>query len=207
MGAQEQEPPYPIIAVTDLQENYSAVHFRFAIKQCRDVLAKVIADDNRSDQQVARVKILRYLDLQLARAVRWVDDEADLMAGVTRSLIELRFWADFVSESPENGTRFLNEASIDSRELFERLEKIIPTEMPKLDILLVEGRRVDVKPSGDEESFIWKLSSKLIHPTSLVLNHLDETVHSVQYREFLAVKVLLYAWRIIYAFHNIEWVA
>jgi len=207
MEAQEQEPPYPVIAVTDLQENYSAEHFRFAIKQCRDVIAGIIAEDNRSDQQVARVKILRYLDLQLVRAVRWVEDEADLMAGVMRSLIELRFWADFVSESVEKATQFLNEASIDSHELFERLEKIVPTDVTKLDLLSVEGRRVTVKPSGDEESFIWKLCSKLIHPTSLVLNHLEETVHSVQYREFFALKVLLYGWRIIYVFHNIEWEA
>ena len=35
---------------------------------CRDVLAKIIAQDSSSDQQIARVRILKYLDLQLSRA-------------------------------------------------------------------------------------------------------------------------------------------
>jgi len=42
----------------------SAEHFRFAIGHCRDVIAKVTAEDNRSDQQRARYHILCYLVLQ-----------------------------------------------------------------------------------------------------------------------------------------------
>jgi hypothetical protein len=122
-----------VTAVTDLANNYSPDHFRFAIGHCRDVIAKVSAEDNTSDQQIARVRILKYLDLQLARAVRWIEDEADLMASVMRSLIELKFWANFISESPEKATQFLHEASIDGRELFERLEKLIPPDTYQLD--------------------------------------------------------------------------
>jgi malonyl CoA-acyl carrier protein transacylase len=94
----ESEGPYAVAAITDLANNYSSEHFRFAVGHCRDVIAKVIAEDNRSDQQIARVRILKYLDIQLFRAVRWIEDDADLMAGVMRSLIELKFWAKFVSE-------------------------------------------------------------------------------------------------------------
>src|SRR5262245_26326535 len=65
MRIMEREP-YHIAAIKDLIAHYSAEHFRFAIKQCRDVVAKVIADDERSDQQRARVHILRYLDLGAA---------------------------------------------------------------------------------------------------------------------------------------------
>jgi hypothetical protein len=61
--AQEDDYPYPVHAVVDLATNFSSEHFRFAVKQCRDVIAHVIAEDNTSDQQVARVHILRYLDL------------------------------------------------------------------------------------------------------------------------------------------------
>jgi hypothetical protein len=82
----ENDLPYPVLAVTDLANDYSPEHFRFAVGHCRDVIAKVTAEDNRSDQQIARVRILKFLDLQLSRAVRWVEDDADLMAGVMRNL-------------------------------------------------------------------------------------------------------------------------
>jgi hypothetical protein len=113
----ENEFPYPVHAVTDLASNFSAEHFSFVVGQCREVIARIITQDNSSDQQIARVRILKYLDLQLARSLRWVEDDADLMAGVLRGLIELRFWARFISKSAEQATQFLNEASIDAREL------------------------------------------------------------------------------------------
>jgi hypothetical protein len=78
----EEERPYHIQAIYDLKADYSSEHFRLAMGECRKVIAELIADDNSSDQQIARVHILRYLDLQLSRAVRWAEDEADLMAVV-----------------------------------------------------------------------------------------------------------------------------
>src|SRR6266550_4524278 len=81
--------------VVEAAWSYSPQHFRFAIGECRKVIAQLIAKDNSSDQQIARVHILRYLDLQLSRAIRWVEDEADLIAVVLRSQIELRSWANF----------------------------------------------------------------------------------------------------------------
>src|ERR1700730_12725177 len=92
---------YPVTAVADLANNFSAEHFRFAVGHCRDVIAKVIAEDNRSDQQIARVRILKHLDIQLGRALRWIEDDAASMAAGMRNLIELKFWAHFVSDSPE----------------------------------------------------------------------------------------------------------
>src|SRR6185437_82493 len=108
MKVAEQEVPYQVIAISELAKNYSSDHFRIAIGEVRDVVAKVSAEDNRSDQQKARYRILRYLDTQLVRAVKWIDDEADLLAWVMRNLIELKFWAKYVSDSEENATRFLN---------------------------------------------------------------------------------------------------
>jgi hypothetical protein len=204
----EEQRPYPIIAVNDLIEHYSAEHFRYAIEQCRIVIAQVIADDDRSDQQVARVKILRYLDLQLTRAVRWAEDDADLMANVMRNIVELLSWADFVTESMDNATRFLRETDIDSKELLQRFIKIVPlgTVPETLSDLTDEitAKRVSLKRSDDEEEFIWKLSSKLIHPSSLVLNHLEHTIKADAFRQFLAIRVVMYAWRVVYKFHNVN---
>jgi len=95
---QPEKLRYPIQAVVDLATNFSREHFEYAITQCRNVISQVLAEDNSSEQQIARVRVLKYVNLQLARAVRWVDQEADLMALVLRSLIELRFWAHFVSQ-------------------------------------------------------------------------------------------------------------
>jgi hypothetical protein len=201
----DEELPYHVLAVNDLARNYSPEHFRFAVGHCRDVIARIIAEDNRSDQQIARVRILRYLDLQLSRAVRWIEDEADLMAGIMRSLIELKFWARFISESPEKATQFLHEASIDARELFERLEKLVPPDTYQLEMPPTQAKRVVVAPSGAQESFIWKMCSKLIHPSSWVINDLDGTVRNADQRQVLATYVLYYGWGIITMFHDIVW--
>lgn len=201
----ENEFPYPVLAVGDLARNYSPEHFRFAVGHCRDVIAKIIAEDNRSDQQIARVRILKYLDLQLSRALGWVEEDADLMAGVMRSLIELKFWAHFISTRPENATRFLNEASIDSRELFERLERLVPPDTYQFEMVLSQENRVNVAPSGASESLIWKICSKLIHPTSWVINNLEGTIHNASQRQVLATYVVYYAWGIITIFHDIVW--
>ena len=201
----ENEFPYPVLAVTDLANNYSPEHFRIAVGHCRDVIARIIAEDNRSDQQIARVRILKYLDLQLSRAVRWIEEDADLIAGVMRSLIELKFWAHFISASSEKATQFLNETSIDARELYEHLEKLVPPDTYQLEMLLIEGKRVTVAPSGAQESLIWKMCSKLIHPSSWVINDLEGTIHNAYQRQVLATYVVYYGWGIITIFHKIVW--
>ena len=84
----------------DLQVAFTSAKFRTEIDECRKVVAQLVADDNSSDQQIARVNILRCLGLQLSRATEWADSEADLLAVVLRSEIELRGWAEFVSPKP-----------------------------------------------------------------------------------------------------------
>jgi hypothetical protein len=197
--------PYHVLAIADLANNYSPAHFRFAVGRCRDVIAKLVAEDNRSDQQTARVRILTFLDLQLSRAVRWLEDDADLMAGVVRNLIELKFWAHFISEGPEKATRFLSEVSIDARELYERLEKLAPPGTYQLGMPVVGGKREPVAPSGAQESLLWKICSKLIHPSSWVINNLEGTIRNAFQRQVLATYVLYYAWGIVTIFHHIVW--
>ena len=43
------------------------------------VVAQVVADDHSSDQQFARVNILRYLNIQLSRALAWADDRPEML--------------------------------------------------------------------------------------------------------------------------------
>jgi len=209
MADEELQIPYHVIAISGLANNYSAAAFQVEIAQCREVIAKLSAEDNRSDQHRARYRILRYLDLQLARSLTWVDKEADLMAWVMRNLIELKFWAKFVSESEEKATQFINESNIDLRELSERLKRLIPDDdqtMPPLPANS-EGKRVDVRPSGDQEDLTWKMASKLIHPSSHVINEFENTMNDPPKNEFFALQILMYGWGIITIFHDIVWTA
>jgi hypothetical protein len=200
----EEERPYHIQAIYDLKADYSPQHFRFATGECRKVIARLIAEDNSSDQQVARVHILRYLDLQLSRAIRWAEDEADLMAVVLRSQIELRSWAKFVSTGPKEAAAFLNEVNIDIQELCLKMDRAFPGALQPLPAQ-VTGKRIELEHSGDKEKYDFKLCSKLIHPTALMLIHPETTISNQVNKEYLAVEVLFYAWLIVSLFHEIAW--
>jgi hypothetical protein len=201
----ESEHPYHIQAIYDLKANYSPEHFRYSIGVCRDVIKQVSADDHRSDQQIARVHILRYLDLLLSRAVTWIDAEADLLAIILRSEIELRGWAEVVSESVERATKFLNDdVVIDADELNEKIRKAFPGISPLLHA--PSEKRKDPPRIGQTVDYDFKLCSKLIHPSALMLNHPELTIRNEDNKAYLAVEILFYAWLIVDRFHNISWV-
>lgn len=147
-----EEFPYPVLAVVDLANNFSRENFESAVTQCRNVISRVIAEDNRSEQQIARVRILRYVDLQLSRAVRWMDQEADLMALILRSFIELRFWAAFVSEGSDRAEHFLSEANTDSKDLYERLLKAFPKETTQYSLPATVKRVAPTRIDDEEEA-------------------------------------------------------
>jgi hypothetical protein len=176
--------------IVDLANNYSAEYFRYAVGECRKVIAQVVAEDNSSDQQIARVRILRHLDRQLGRAVQWAEAEADLMALVVRGQIELRFWASYVSKADAEAKEFLNEANIDTRQLHEKMMKAYPTEMKPLPDTFPNGKLISLSRIDDDEEVVYKLCSKLIHTTSLILNSPDESILNTGYRQFLAVQAL-----------------
>ncbi len=199
-----EEFPYPVQAVVDLANSFSREQFEYAVTQCRNVLARVIAEDNRSEQQIARVRVLKYLDLQLSRAVRWIDQEADLMALVLRSLIELRFWASYVSEGNDKAQHFLSEANTDSVDIYERLLKAFPRETTEYD-LPARVKRVTPTRIDYEEELLWKVCSKFIHPSSLILEGPETTIFSDGYRQMFAIKVVYYGWGILERFHDIVW--
>jgi hypothetical protein len=198
----------PIIfeAIYDLQADFSTANFRAAIGECRKVVAQLVADDDSSDRQIARVNILRYLDLQLSRATGWADDETDLLAVVLRSEIELRGWAEFVSESPEQATRFLNdEVVIDAHELDQNMRKAFPGTALAVLPSAPKAKRVAPPRIGETVDYDFKLCSKLIHPSALMLNHPEMTIRNDDHKAYLSVEVLLYAWMIVTRFHDLNW--
>ena len=206
--APEQERPYHIQAVYDLHAENTTEHFRYEINECRKVVARLVADDNSSDQQIARVNVLRYLDLQLSRAEAWADAEADLLAVVLRSEIELRGWAEFVSESPEQATSFLNEqVVVDTHELDKCMRKAFPTAAFAALPTVAKADRVNPPRIGEAVEYDFKLCSKLIHPSVIMLNHPDMTIRSDDHKAHLRIRVLLYAWMIVHRFHHLNWVA
>lgn len=202
--AEPPERPYHIQSIYDLKENYSSEHFCYAIGECRKVIARVSAEDNRSDQQRARVRVLRHLDRQLSRALKWVEEEADLLAIVLRNLIELRFWTEYISTGPEETERFLNEVNIDIQDLHAKMDKAFPGALEQLPPM-PKGRRIDLTRVDDNEEYNFKLCSKLIHATALTINHPEATTENPNNREYIAVEVLFYAWWIVSRFHDLNW--
>ena len=83
-----------------------------------------------------------------------------------RNLIELKFWTKFVFESEEKATQFVNESNIDLREVSERLKRLMPDDAETMPPLPPnsDGKRVDVRPSGDQEE-LCSLKSRFLDLT------------------------------------------
>jgi hypothetical protein len=118
----------------------------------------------------------------------------------------LRGWAEFVSESPEQATRFLNdEVVIDANDLYQKMRKAFPgapfAALPNVP----KAKRVEPPRIGQTVDYDFKLCSKLIHPSALMLNHPEMTIRNDDHKAYLAVEVLLYAWVIVSRFHDLVW--
>ena len=74
--------------------------------------------------------------------------------------------------------------------------------LPNLEL----GQRTQFSRANDNEGYDFKLCSKFIHPSSLMLNHPELTIRSEDNKAYLGVQVLLYAWLIVTTFHNINWI-
>jgi hypothetical protein len=207
MAETTNDTPYHLEAIQALNAvcgtEHFTNHFAYEISQCHEVLLKFIARDDSSPQQTARVLVLRYLDRLLIRAVRLINEEADVMAQIVRNLIELAFVSEHISSGIEEATAFLNEADLDAADLAERIRKANPE---AIDYgLATKGDRVATKRSNPDEELLWKTCCKFVHPTSFILQHPEETISNARYKEMFAVKVLEYGWGIVTTFHQINW--
>jgi len=67
-------------------------------------------------------------------------------------------------------------------------------------------KRKDPPRIGQTVDYDFKLCSKLIHPSALMLNHPELTIRNEDNKAYLAVEILFHAWLIVDRFHNISWV-
>lgn len=93
---------------------------------------------------------------------------------------------------------------IDAQELHEKMDKAFPGALQPLS-LQVSGKRIKLTRGNDEEEYAFKLCSKLIHPSALMLNHPKLTSTNADNKAYLAVEVLFYAWWLVSRFHDLNW--
>ena len=109
---------------------------------------------------------------------------------VNRNLIEVKFWSAFIAESEENATRFLTEFIVNMTELGKKwLEQ--PQDQQKLLAAFFTAtgivhpvKRVTVSRDIYLDDAQYKICSKLIHPTSLVINNMELLTNDFQRRNF-----------------------
>ncbi len=89
--------------------------------------------------ELACDRLRSYLDLQLQRLHDWAEGPVDLLALVTRDLLELLFWVEYVLETEENAKRFLDEHRIDLAELVKKAVSAFEAEA---------GEMFDESPAG-----------------------------------------------------------
>jgi hypothetical protein len=158
--------------------------------------------DNAPDQELVRQPLRAYLDLQLERLHDWAEGSVDLLALVTRSLLELLFWVEYVLQTKENAARFFDERRIDLAELVRKAISAFEAEAKELfdetpdglsALLTIKGKRVDGSKRGHLDAYTFKLCSKYIHPSSWLLVDLEEHLNSEMNRKLFWMMSLRYA--------------
>jgi hypothetical protein len=187
----------------DLLTEYTAERVRTNTRVYQQLLRSTSETPAAAPAQgVVRQHLRSYLDLQLERLHDWAEGPVDLLAVVTRSLLELLFWVEYVLEDKQNAERFLEEHRIDLAELvkkaiaaFEAEAKEIFDESPEglAALLAVKGRRVDGAKRGALDAYTFKLCSKYIHPSSWLLVDLDSRLNSEMNRKLFWMMSLRYA--------------
>jgi len=187
----------------DLLTEYAAERVRTNTRAYRQLITSSLQSSAQCEgQELAKQKLRFYLDLQLDRLHDWAEGPVDLLAMVTRSLLELLFWTEYILETRPNAQRFLEEQRIDLAELmkkavlaFEAESEAIFDETPEgfAELLALKGKRVDGSKRGSLDAYTFKLCSKYIHPSSWLLAELDERLNSEMNRKLFWMMSLRYA--------------
>jgi hypothetical protein len=157
-----------------------------------------------ADHKHAIVKnhLCAYLDLQLQRLMDWDSGPVDGLAWVTRSLMELVFWIEYILHDPQHLDRFLDERLIDLSELVKKALAAFEHEASQLlddtpeglaELLAVKGRRVESGKRTELDSYTFKVCSKYIHPSSWLLLDLPAQLESERHRRLFRMMSLRYA--------------
>lgn len=194
--------------IRKLDENFSVRAFQFAIYQCRLTITQLPSQQNPAVED-PKANIAEYLDVQLERAHEWADRDADLIAIVLRCLIELSEWAIHISEDSQNAEQFLEEARIDVKELLQFGPFTSDPEIAagiREAIDSVKGTRVIFKGREPHDRLFHKVCSKMIHPSSVSINARKDFVKDEVLKSHLAVRVIVFAWRIIHSLYEVNFV-
>jgi len=138
---------------------------------------------NRRHDRIFR-NLLTYVDVQLSRMLTPKAVPVDLMALVTRNLIEVALWCQFITANKENMERFDDEVSIDLVDMFGLMEpsdKAYPSLQKAVKRLGVSGKSMRLEKKGGDK-FWFKLCSKMIHPTAWSINMLLSSSNADYYR-------------------------
>ena len=186
-----------LMIASDLASEFDIAKFQAALGEWRVVISEVFRQPRPdTHRQIAKEKILRYLDLQFERAASWTAPEADLLALIVRRLIELRFWTKYV-EDEKQAEAFVYEAGIDARQVSEVFEKAYPNGRPVKAPEFPEGKRVILTRESEEEELLWKLSTKFVHSSSMAVIWAKDAKVNATYQHMFSVQILIYGWRII----------
>ena len=164
----------------------------------------MLSGDPTRDDDTARSRVLRRLDLQLARASTWAALEVDLLATSLRVVIELLSWARFISQGPEQVQLFLHDAKIDVRELFEKIESLAGDKETFTLLERADGKRIRTEPATKVEDALLKLCHKLIHPSAWLLGEMDTILNDESLRKSFSTNLLFFSWATVQTFHDIN---
>jgi hypothetical protein len=145
--------------------------------------------------ELACDRLRLYLDLQLQRPHDWAEGPVDLLALVTRDLLEFLFWVEYVVETEENAKRFLEEQRIDLAELVKKAVSAFEAEAGEMfdESLGEKGKRISATGRSALDAYTFKLCSKYIHPSSWLLMDLESRLNSEMNRKLFWMMSLRYA--------------
>lgn len=98
-----------------------------------------------------------------------------------------------------------DEVVIDAHELDQKMRKAFPVAPFAALPNVPKAKRVEPAHIGETVVYDFKLWSKLIHPSALMLNHPEMTIRNDDHKAYLGIEVLLYAWVIVTRFHDLNW--
>jgi hypothetical protein len=187
----------------DLLAEYTVERVRTNARVYQQLLRSApLCADGATAQELVRRHLRSYLDVQLERLHDWAEGPVDLLALVTRSLLELLFWVEYVLENKQNAERFLEEHRIDLAELVKKAISAFEVEAKEMfdespeglaALLAVKGKRIDGSKRGALDAYTFKLCSKYIHPSSWLLIDLEGRLNSEMNRKLFWMMSLRYA--------------
>jgi glutaredoxin-related protein len=184
------------------RDGFGPEKFRHGASQCREAIGKLLDQDRSTDADKVLVNILTYLDKQLARAYEWIEGDLDLLAFITRSILEIHFWAVFITQSEENLKQFIRDERNQLWELYKKATKAIP-DLPQLSEADINKRLKD-KRIDSQQDLLYAQCSKYIHTSSFILNNLQRLEDDVA-REMFGKFILAWAWRTLEDTRIVNW--